>query len=272
MTRKIKYKPVSKELENIVKPIENASSRVSVGLDKAVGEYYFIDVKKLNPYKNQARKVFNEDQIQELANSIREYGIRQPLTVLRGENGEYAVISGERRLRAAKEISMERVPCIILQEHRNADAIALIENIHRQDLHPIELGESYKQLLNQEGFQSQEALSKAISVTKSTISEYIKLAKLPEYIKNQIIEKGITAREKLRNIVKAYAAEDKDKLHNLVGLSEREQKNFSIIRILSSEGQLKVQKVGMKKLSPEGIQQVKSELLGIIQEIESINK
>lgn len=269
MPRKITYKPVSKELESIVKPTQNASTRVSVGLDQAVGEYYFIDINKLKPHKNQARKVFDPIKIEELAESIKAYGIRQPLTVLKNEAGYYEVISGERRLRAAKLIKIEKVPCIILKEEGNADAIALIENIHRKDLHPIELGDSYNQLISSNFYSSQEELSKAISVTKSNISEYIKLSLLPEKIKEQIIKKDITSRDKLRIIAKAYDEGNNSKIESLIGKTSRQQKNFSILRILSSEGNIKVQNSGINKLSRDKKEAVKEELLNIVSTIDN---
>ena len=268
MPRKIKYKPVSKELEIIVKPSANPSTRASVGLDQAVGEYYYMDITQLVPFKNQARKIFDPSQITELAYSIREYGIRQPLTVIKNSDGKYEVISGERRLRAAKQIGLEKLPCIILKEEKNSDAIALIENIHRDDLHPIELGLSYKRLIDSEIFESQEKLAKAISVSKSTVSEYIKLSNIPEEIRAQVIEKKINSREKLRSLLKASENNDLKKMRSIVGLSARQQNNYSIVRIISVEGQIKVQDSGINKLSNEGKIAVKNELQKIISQIE----
>lgn len=268
MTRKIKYKPVSKELENIVKPTFNSSTRASVGLDQAVGEYYYINTEQLEPFKNQARKSFSYEDIEKLANSIKEYGIRQPLTVIRMPEGKYEVISGERRLRAAKQAGLEKVPCIILKEINKADAIALIENIHRKDLHPIELGEAYKKLIDSKTFDNQEKLAKAISVTKSTVSENIKLSYLPNEVKVQAIEKGVSSRDKLRSLIKAYENQDTKKMFSIVGLAERKQTNFSIIRIMFMGGDIKVQNLGISRLSKKEKAAVKNHLQKLIEQIE----
>lgn len=268
MSRNIRYKPVSKELEIMVKPSQNMSTRTSVGLDHVVGEYYYISINQLKPYKNQARKVFNSEQIQELANSIKKYGVRQPLTVLRDDVGMYEIVSGERRWRAAKLIGLDKVPCIILKDNHDTDVVALIENIHRNDLHPIELGDSYKKLLENGIFESQDILSKAISVAKGTVSEYIKLAALPEDIKFRVIENGLISREKLRIIIKAHENNDVEKIRNLLGFNTREQKNFSILRISLSEGVIKIQKSGLSKLSRDAKKDVKAKLLALIKEID----
>lgn len=269
MTRKIKYKPVSKELENIIKPTLNSSTRASVGLDQAVGEYYFIDTDQLLPFKNQARKSFDKEEITKLASSIKEYGIRQPLSVVKNIDGKYEVISGERRLRASKQVGLNKVPCIILKENKDTNAIALIENIHRKDLHPIELGMAYKKLIEDKVFANQEKLAQAISVAKSTVSEYIKLSNIPENIKLHVIEKNILSRDKLRNILKAYEDNDFKKMESLVGLIGHQHKNFSVLRILSSEGEIKVQDSGVARLSIETRKVVKSQLQRIIQQIDS---
>jgi ParB family chromosome partitioning protein len=271
MVRKITYKPLSKELANIVKPILNSSTRVSIGLDKAVGEYYFINIDQLYPFKNQARKSFNEEEIVKLANSIKEYGIRQPLSIIKNTDGQYEVVSGERRLRAAKQVGLDKVPCIILKENINANAVALIENLHRKDLHPIELGLTYKKLIEEKIFDNQEKLSQAISVAKSTISEYIKLSNIPEDIKLQLIEKNISSREKLRSILKAYEKEDYERLKSLAGLIDRKYKNFSILRIMSSEGNIKVQNIKLIKLSKKARENVKEQLQKLIQQIDSFS-
>ncbi|AVP87931.1 Putative chromosome segregation DNA-binding protein [Candidatus Phycorickettsia trachydisci] len=270
MTRKIRYKPLSKELENIVKPVSNSSTRASIGLEQAVGEYYFINTDQLHPFKNQARRNFNDDEISKLADSIREYGVRQPLSIIKNLEGNYEVVSGERRLRAAKQAGLTKVPCIILKENTDANAIALIENIHRKDLHPIELGVIYRKLIEEKIFENQERLAQAISVAKSTVSEYIKLSNIPEDIKLHLIEKNISSREKLRDISKAYEKGDIEKINSLVGVPNRKHKNFSILRIMSSEGEIKIQNVGLKNLSIEARKKVKNQLQKLIQQIDNL--
>ena len=269
MTGKIKYKPISKELENMAKPTINSSSRASIGLDKAVGEYYYIGIDQLYPFQNQARKIFNQDDISKLADSIREHGVRQPLSVIKIVSGKYEVVSGERRLRAAKEAGLDKVPCIILKETNDADSIALIENIHRKDLHPIELGGAYKKLIENKVFVNQEKLAQAISIAKSTVSECIKLSNIPENIKICAIKNNISSRDKLRKLLKAYEDNDLKKMESLVGLTGRQYKNFSVIRILSSEGKIKIQDSGIARLSIEDRKVVRDRLKKLAEKIES---
>jgi len=269
MTRKIKYKPISQELEKIAKPVESSSARPSVGLEEAVGEFFFISTDRLIPFKNQARKEFSEEEIVELASSIKEYGVRQPLTVLKTDDGKYEVVSGERRLRAAKSIGLHKVPCILLKNSSDADAVALIENIHRKDLHPIELGIIYKKLLEQGIFSSQIDLADKISVSKGKVSEYLKYADIPEDIQNHILSHKITAREKLRDIVKAHEAKDYEKMNFILGLSKRQQSNFSILRVSMQKGRMVFQDSGIQKLSDydkKNLQQYLVQLLDVVSE------
>jgi ParB family chromosome partitioning protein len=269
MARKITYRPISKELADMARPTLNSSNRASIGLDKAVGEYYFINIDQLHPFKNQARKSFNDEDIINLANSIKEYGIRQPLSVIKNIDGQYEVVSGERRLRAAKQAGLEKAPCIILQENINANAVALIENLHRKDLHPIELGLTYKKLIEEKVFDNQEKLSQAISIAKSTVSEYIKLSNLPEEIRLQLIEKNISSREALRDILKNSEQGNYKKLQSLTGLIDNKYKKISILRIVSSEGKIKIQNFNLTKLSRETREIVKEQLQKLIYQIDN---
>lgn len=249
MTRKIRYKPISKELEAIVKPSDGQATRASVGMEGAVGEFYYISVNDLVRFRHQARQDFNEEEINELANSIKEYGIRQPLTVFKNEEGKYEVVSGERRLRAAKIAGLEKVPCIILKDSTEADAIALIENIHRKDLHPVELGIIYKKLLEKGVFKNQEDLAQKTSVSKSRISEYLKYTRIPYDIQLHIINNKIESRDKLRNIVQACDVDDSDKARVILGMLKEEKKSFSVLRVVFNNGNIKTQESGIRKLS-----------------------
>lgn len=268
MPRKIRYKPVSKELEKIVKPSDFPSARTSVGMEEVVGEFFYISVNDLIPFKNQARQSFDKTEIDELAESIRQYGIRQPLTVLKSQNGKYEVVSGERRLRAAKLAGLSKVPCIMLKDASEADAIALVENVHRKDLHPVELGLVYKKLLEQNIFKNQEELAEKTTVPKSKISEYIRYTKVSEDIQSHIINNNISSRDKLREIVSAYEANDMNKIKSLLGLAKKAQESFSILRIISTKGEMKFQEAGVYKLSKNDRRKLKEYLYNLANKIE----
>ncbi len=267
MPRKIKYKPISKELLEIAKPSKDSSARTSLGIEQTVGEFFFIPIEKLVPFRNQARKEFREEDLTELAKSIKEYGIRQPLTTMKIEGNKYEVISGERRLRAAKIAGLVKIPCIIIKDTVQADAIALVENIHRKDLHPVELGECYKKLIRNKIFSSQKELSSKVSVSESKVSEYINYSSMPSEIKEIVLKNNITSRDKLRDLVLACNNKDDNKISRILGIAKNQQENFSIIRIMFNEGQMNVQDRGIKKLSKCDKKVLKSKLTKILESI-----
>lgn len=267
----IRYKPLSKELKAMVEPQQdNSVSRPSLGLEGAVKEYLYIDVSQLVAFKNQARKVFNEDEIQKLSESIKQYGIRQPLTIVRSERdiGKFEVISGERRLRAAILAGLTKVPCIIIRddEHK-AEAIALIENIHRADLHPIELGNAYKKLLDNGVFNNLGEVAAAVSENLSNVSEAITLTELPQTYQESILEKKISSRDVLREIYKAFKENNLKRINKLLGSEGRSAaENFSVLRILKTRDGLNFQTNGLKKISAEEKKELKAKLDAIFEE------
>ena len=176
------------------------AARSSIYTSPARMEYYNLSVEGLIPYKYQARKSFSEDAMERLAESIKMHGIQSPLIVIPVGDGKYEVISGERRLKAAKKLSLSEVPCIIRKNQESAEEIALIENIHREDLHPIELGEAYKQLLERKTFSSQSDIANHLSVQRTTISENIKFSEIPNRVKKRLIEERKNGRSFLREI------------------------------------------------------------------------
>ena len=134
-----------------------------------------------NPY--QPRKTFNEASIEELSRSVREHGIVQPLVVTRSGD-RYKLIAGERRYRAAQRAGLQTVPVIVKEMVQEGDAlqIALIENIQREDLNPMEEAAAYHQL-HQEFGLTQEEISRRVGKERSTIANFLRLLKLPEAVK-----------------------------------------------------------------------------------------
>jgi len=132
-------------------------------MEKFVGEYYFLSIEKLIPYQKQARRIFNEEEIQELAQTIKEHGIKSPLLVINSKNhqGSFEVVSGERRLRAAKIVGLTKLPCIIIDDNQ-AEEVALIENIQRENLHPIELADALAKLLDEKKHGQQIEMAEKI--------------------------------------------------------------------------------------------------------------
>lgn len=271
MTRKIKYKEPSQNLTKMAAPNIGSSQRSSVGMDKFIGEYYYINVDKLIPHKNQARHNFDEKELQNLAETIKEHGIRQPLSVSKTDQDEdkYEVISGERRLRAAKMAGLEKVPCIILSSTDKKEEIALIENIQRSDLHPIELARGLKKLIDSYGWGGQTDIEKRIGIPQSRVSECLKMLELPIEIQDLCIAQNYTGRDNLLNLLKIDG--DKKRENTIMGVFNSGQqlpKKFSVIRVLCEEGTFRIQKNSIKKLSAEQKEELREELKKILGELE----
>jgi ParB family transcriptional regulator, chromosome partitioning protein len=152
-----------------------------------------VPVNAVAPNPKQPRTRFDDDTIAALAASIREVGILQPLVVRRAGDGRYELIAGERRLRAAKAAGLASVP-IVLRDSEDADLLreALIENIHREDLNPIEQAEAFRALLEELGLK-QEALADRVGVSRSHIANTIRLLALPLDVQQLLADDKITA-------------------------------------------------------------------------------
>lgn len=143
----------------------------------------YININDIKPNGNQPRKTFDEDKIAELAASIVEHGIIQPL-VVRKKNSAYEIVAGERRWRAARKAELKDVPCIIREftDEENM-LIAIIENMQREDLNPIEEAEGLNQMIKTYGL-TQEEVSKSVSKSRPYITNVLRLLKLPREIQN----------------------------------------------------------------------------------------
>lgn len=150
-----------------------------------ISEILEIPIDRISPNPAQPRKYFNKQKLAELASSVKEKGIIQPIFVRRDDDG-YTIIAGERRWRAAQQVGLNRVPVIIKDASEKEELeLSLIENIQREDINPIEEGEAYQKLL--ESFHySQDYLASILGKDKSTVSNMIRLLRLEEPIKEYI--------------------------------------------------------------------------------------
>lgn len=142
---------------------------------------------------HQPRKSFAEPELQELASSIKEHGILQPLLVVEKDDGGYELISGERRLRAARIAGLPAVPVIVKQlaNHQRLE-VALIENVQREDLNPVEEAYAYKRLIEEFGL-TQEQVAKKVGKSRPAIANSVRLLELPAKVLAALGEKKITA-------------------------------------------------------------------------------
>lgn len=150
-------------------------------------KFFFCDIDKIEPNPDQPRKHFDEDKLQMLADSIAEKGVIQPLLVTKGKKNRYNLIAGERRLRAAKIAGQEEVPVVVMDsdsEGKNLE-LALIENIQRHDLNPIEEAMAYLRLIN-DFDMTQEMVAKKVGRKRSTITNVLRLLNLPDYIQDDV--------------------------------------------------------------------------------------
>ena len=148
-------------------------------------------IDEIVPNRNQPRKTFNDEALQELADSIRENGIIQPIVVQKKEDG-YELICGERRWRSAQKAGLKRIPALV-REASSAESlqIALIENIHRQDLNPIEEAQAYQRLVDDFDL-TQEAIAQRVGKKRATVANYLRLLKLSRPIQEDLISGELT--------------------------------------------------------------------------------
>ncbi|CAM2809760.1 chromosome partitioning protein, ParB family [Flavobacterium succinicans] len=187
MTKAIKKQALGRGLSALLKDPENDIKSVEdKNADKVVGNIIEleIDAIEINPF--QPRTNFNEESLRELATSIKELGVIQPITVRKLDFNKYQLISGERRLRASKLVGLTSVPAYIRIANDNESLVmALVENIQRHDLDPIEIALSYQRLMDEIQL-TQEQMSERVGKKRSTIANYLRLLKL-----DPIIQTGI---------------------------------------------------------------------------------
>ena len=171
-----------------------------------------VDIELIEANPNQPRREFNEEALQELADSIAEIGIIQPITLRKLNNGKYQIIAGERRWRASMRAKRKAIPAYIKTvDDENLMEMALVENIQRQDLNAIEIALAYQQLIEQYGL-TQEKLAEKVGKKRATVANFLRLLKLPAPVqiglRNGLIDTGharaLLAIDDPKKQVKAY--------------------------------------------------------------------
>ena len=182
-----------------------------------------IDIADIIPNPTQPRTQFDEEALDELADSIRQLGVIQPVTVKKGADGKYVIISGERRWRAAQRADLKRLPVYIRDvDDENLHAMALVENIQRQDLNAIEIALGMQRLID-ECHLTQDALSEKVGKKRSSVSNYLRLLKLPDEVQLALKE-GLISMGHAKAIAGAPAAHQLRLLKRCIkrGLSVRQ--------------------------------------------------
>jgi ParB family chromosome partitioning protein len=155
--------------------------------------FFLCDIDKIEANPNQPRSYFDEDKLNQLAQSIRERGVIQPLLVSRAGGNRYHLIAGERRLRAAKIAGEEEVPVLVTETGGDDESLelALIENIQRHDLNPIEEATAYARLIDEFSL-TQEEVARKVGRKRSTITNVLRLLQLPESLQNDVSKGNIS--------------------------------------------------------------------------------
>ena len=163
-------------------------------LNKLQPQIQYIPLGDIRPNPYQPRKSFNQKSLEELSQSIKSYGIIQPISVRKVNGNSYELIAGERRLRASELAELNEIPAMIV-EYRDKESavIALMENLQREDLNFIEEADGYNNLIVDHGLTQQEIAEK-MGKSQSTIANKLRLLKLPDDIKKDLIESGLTER------------------------------------------------------------------------------
>lgn len=229
-----------------------------------------IDIRKVTPNPNQPRKIFSENEITELSSSIAEHGILQPILVKALNNGFYELIAGERRWQAAKKAGLGEVPAIIKEvDDIKSFEYAIIENIQRQDLNPLEEALAYQKLIEAYGY-THDQLAKKLSKSRSHISNCLRVLNLPSEIKslieenklsfghartlisannpiqlaNQIIEQGLSVRD-AEQIVKKGTTQKKPS----IAKPKFENDNIAIAEVEGDEDIIAIEKMLKESLN-----------------------
>ncbi len=238
MAKALKKQVLGRGLSTILKDSKNKSKLISARKLNSILE---IDVSKIDVNPFQPRSTFDKEKLDELITSIKNIGLIQPVTVKNISKNKFQLISGERRLKAFKELKIKKIPSYVRDADDNESLeMALVENIHRQDLDSIEIAISYKRLIDEIKL-TQEELSLKIGKKRSTISNYLRLLKL-----NPIIQSGIKDGFISMGHGRAMINIDDEKMQ--INIYEKIiSKNLSVrnteklIQSLKKEGSLKIQ-------------------------------
>ena len=277
---------------NFTPSLEIKASLMSEGVVESIR---YLPLAQLVPFSKQARKVFDAQEIQNLAETIKVYGVQQPLIVMPSETNpqQFEIVSGERRFRAARQAGLEKVPCIIKSGDGKAEEIALIENTQRTDLTPLELGLGYQQLINSGKCANADDISKKLAIPRSQVFEYLQYAKLPEAVRDRLLQVS-ASRAFLRKLKECANEEEMGLLlsqmesgqegaldQNQLGEGtqetmtfplkkrRRERRNMNVLTISFNNGELLPQLRGLKVCPKEIHPQIKDLLLKIIAGLES---
>jgi len=221
----------------------------------ALGVINYIDINQIKPNSNQPRKTFDEEKLEELAASIKEHGLIQPI-VLRKAGKGYEIVAGERRWRAARKIGIKEVPCIVkeLTDEENM-LLAIIENMQREDLNPVEEAEGIRQMIDTYGL-TQEQVSKSVGKSRPYIANCLRLLKLPEVIREYLAD-GILSTGHAKAIA---AVNDEEKQIRLAETAIKEGLSVRQLEKLAKEDKVKTVPKSRPRVKNADVKRVEEDL------------
>lgn len=230
---------LGKGIDVLIPGKEKSNNDSITKVKEVVKEVDTIDINKIEPNGQQPRKNFNEDSLNDLADSIKQHGMIEPLIVKKSENGFYNIIAGERRWRAARIAGLKEVP-VIVKDYTSQQImeVALIENLQREDLNPIEEAEAFQKLIDEYHLKQDEVAEK-VSKSRVAITNSLRLLKLDERVRCMVIEEKI----KSGHARALLSIEDNDLQYEIAvkvfdeKLSVRETEK--LVRKVSTEGKIK---------------------------------
>jgi len=241
--------------ERSVPKVSDASRHASTTEISPAGGPLQVPIERISPGKGQPRRHFADDALEELAASIREKGILQPLVVTAGSGG-YELIAGERRLRAAARAGLDTVPVIVRRDVADDELLelALIENIQREDLTPIEQARAYQRLLDDYGY-TQEDVARRVGKSRAAVANSIRLLGLPSRVRDDV-DSGVLSEGHARALLGLPTAAAQIQLAQRIarkGLSVRETEE-----VVRAEGQHRTSVEGTKKAHTNGSADLKA--------------
>ena len=238
MAKATKKQALGRGLSALLKDPENdIQSANDKGADKVVGNIVELELDSIevNPY--QPRSSFNEETLQELASSIKELGVIQPITVRKLGFNTFQLVSGERRYRASKLVGLKTIPAYIrIANDQESLEMALVENIQRQDLDPIEIALSYRRLI-EEIQLTQEEMSNRVGKNRSTIANYLRLLKLDPIIQTGMRDGFITMGHGRALITLEDTADQLEVYEKIISDSLSVRETEALVRNLQNPGQ-----------------------------------
>lgn len=232
---------------------------ISLATSDFRAEIKYLAPQDIFPYKKQARVVFNDDAIKDLAFSIKSQGIIQPLQVIPSETelGKYEVVSGERRLRAALLLEMDKVPCIILDSKKDSELVSVIENVQRENLNPIELAVSLNNLTNQAKHGQKAEIAVKLGVSPSFLSQHLSTMRLPEDVRSFLIKKEGVSLKYLLDLTKL---KNEDEIRKKVFNKDKKEAYRSILKISYDGSDFKFDLLNRKRVTEEDREKLKKAL------------